>query len=268
MAKPLIIYTDASYKDNRGGWAYVIKNDIKGHKPTVSYGRCDAKDSAHAEAIACLRAIDNIDLYGNLDSIIIRTDVQSLVKLTDRILYTRKKLKSISQEAYKYEETWCLAIIQKQLGTRLRFEKVDSKNRYNKLADAYARKALNLEIDCDKYLYTEDAKTEPLLLECKKNSEVYCAAFQPQIIPDIKGCEIIQVKLSEIDLVDAIHLEASVLSLNGGLARAKEGLVFDQPIVVRPLDNGRYGLISGFRRYCIAKIMDIDSIPGVVKLRT
>lgn len=268
MTKQLIVYTDASFKDNRGGWAYVTKNDIKGHKPTVSYGCCDAKDSVQAEAIACIRAIDNIDLYDNLDSIIIRTDVQSIVKLTDRILYTRKKLKSISQEAYKFEEIWRIAIIQKQLGTRLRFEKVDSKNRYNRLADSYARKALNLEIDYDKYLYTEDAKTEPLLLKCKKNSEIYCAAFQPQIIPDIKGCEIVQVKVSEIDLVDTVHLEASALSLYGGLARAKDGLIFDQPIVIRPLDNGRYGLISGFRRYCIAKIMDIESIPGVVKLST
>jgi len=150
----------------------------------------------------------------------------------------------------------------------LRFEKVDSKNRYNRLADAYARKALNLDIDYDKYLYTEDAKTEPLLLKCKKNSEIHCEAFQPQIIPDIKGCEIVQVKVSEIDLVDTVHLEASALSLYGGLARAKDGLAFDQPIVIRPLDNGRYGLIFGFRRYCIAKIMDIESIPGVVKLNT
>ena len=27
-----------------GGWAYVKKNDIKGHKPTVSYGCCKAID--------------------------------------------------------------------------------------------------------------------------------------------------------------------------------------------------------------------------------
>ena len=265
MAKPIIVYTDASYKDNRGGWAYVTKNDGKGHKSAVSYGRCDAKDSTHAEAIACLRAIDNLDLSGTFDSIIIRTDLYSLVKLTDRILYTTKKLKNIAQESYKNEETWRIAVIQKQIGTRLKFEKVDSKNRYNRLADAYARKAVGLEIDYDKYLYTEDANAEPLLLECKKNSEIYCSAFRPPVTIDISGCEIVQVKISEIDIVDIVHLEASSLGLFGGLAKAKNGLAFDYPIVIKPLDNGRYGLVSGFRRYCIAKIMDIDSVPGVIK---
>lgn len=98
----------------------------------------------------------------------------------------------------------------------------------------------------------------------QKNGERHCATFIQEKVINIQGLEIVHLKVSEIDLVDTIHLETPTLDLNGDLKRVRTGYISERPIIVRPLENGRYGLVSGLKRYCIAKIMDIEFIPGVV----
>lgn len=168
MTKKLIVYTDGSYKDNRAGWAFVMQQNMIVKRPSVSYGSCDAVDSTQAEALACIKALDNIDLYGEHDYIIIRTDQLELVKLSNRIIYSDIKLESLAKEPFIYNEIRKIALIQKCLGPRLRFEKVVRKNHFLRLADKYARKALDLEPDDNKYWHLESVKSEPAYIECKK----------------------------------------------------------------------------------------------------
>lgn len=102
------------------------------------------------------------------------------------------------------------------------------------------------------------------ILNAKKNGERHCETFSKEKAIDIQGHEIVHLRVSEIDLVDTIHLETPTLDLNGELQRVQAGYISERPIIVRTLENGRYGLVSGLKRYCIAKIMDIEFIPGIV----
>lgn len=264
MPNKLIVYTDGSYRDKRAGWAFVIQDHLTMNRPSISYGSYNAADSMQAEAVACLKAIDNIDLYGKYDYIIIRTDQVELVNLSSRIIYSDIRLESLIKENFINDETRRIALVHKHLESRLRFEKVDRKNHFLRLADKYARSALVLEPDDDNYWYLENIKSEPVYLKSRKNSENHCVELNRDKLINLEEYEIVQLRVTDVDLVDIIHFQTPTLNLNGDLARVRAGYINEKPIVVRPLENGRFGLVSGFKRYCIAKIMDIESIPGVI----
>ena len=44
---------------------------------------------------------------------------------------------------------------------------------------------------------------------------------------------------------------------------AKHGLL--QPIIVRPLSNGRYQIIAGERRWRACRIAELDEVPVIIK---
>jgi len=50
------------------------------------------------------------------------------------------------------------------------------------------------------------------------------------------------------------------LNLGGMLSKYRSDASALQPIVVRRLDNETYGLVLGFKAYCIAKILGIKEI--------
>jgi ribonuclease HI len=213
MSNKLTVYTGGSYKDKRAGWAFVIQDYLTMNKPSISYGACNAADSVQAEAVACLKAIDNVDLYGKYDYIIIRTDQLGLVKISSRIIHSNIRLENLVKEVFINDETRRIALIQKHLGPRLRFEKVIRNNHYLRLADKYARRALELEPDDNNYWYMENSKSQPIYLNCQKNSESYCVELNRDKLIDLEKCEVVKLRIAEIDLVDTIHFQTPTLIL-------------------------------------------------------
>ncbi|HEY8803553.1 MAG TPA: ParB N-terminal domain-containing protein [Clostridium sp.] len=69
------------------------------------------------------------------------------------------------------------------------------------------------------------------------------------------------VKVADLVLTEEEHLKgfntSNFMSFNSLRRQGK-------PIIVRPLDNGKFSLVVGYRTYIIAKILNFETIPAII----
>jgi len=68
------------------------------------------------------------------------------------------------------------------------------------------------------------------------------------------------IKVSDLVLTEEEHFKGFN---QGGFASLKRYTI-RKPIIVRPLDNGKFSLVVGFRDYIIAKILNFETVPAII----
>lgn len=76
--------------------------------------------------------------------------------------------------------------------------------------------------------------------------------------------EIVTVNTNDIVLTEDIHLNTHNFIFNLNLKEVKNSGQISVPVAVRPIEKGKYSLVSGVTRYFAAKILDIEKIPAVI----
>ena len=72
-----------------------------------------------------------------------------------------------------------------------------------------------------------------------------------------------QINTKDIILTESVHLESKTITIIGGLKKLSniEKLA---PVVIRPLEDGKYSLVTGVKSYFVAKIMDMPIVSAVL----
>jgi len=83
-------------------------------------------------------------------------------------------------------------------------------------------------------------------------------------LPWYKPEEVTEINVKDIILTEDIHLNVQNFTFSLNLKEILSSGKIDIPIAVKPVDSGKYTLISGAARYFAAKILDIEKIPAVV----
>ena len=90
-----------------------------------------------------------------------------------------------------------------------------------------------------------------------------------QVDPDTKALrhwrknhKVVQdVKVADLVLTEEEHLKgfntSNFMSFNSLRRQGK-------PIIIRPLDNGKFSLVVGYRTYIIAKILNFETLPAII----
>ena len=68
------------------------------------------------------------------------------------------------------------------------------------------------------------------------------------------------IKVSDLVLTEEEHFKGFN---QGGFASLKRYTI-RKPVIVRPLDNGKFSLVVGFRDYIIAKILNFETVPAII----
>jgi hypothetical protein len=68
------------------------------------------------------------------------------------------------------------------------------------------------------------------------------------------------IKVTDLVLTEEEHFKGFNQS---GFASLKRYTI-KKPIIVRPLDNGKFSLVVGFRDYIIAKILNFETVPAII----
>lgn len=79
-----------------------------------------------------------------------------------------------------------------------------------------------------------------------------------------KSEEIISINTNTLVLVEKEHLNLQKLDMNRILYRLQDKEM-NFVVAVRPLENGKYGLVMGIRGYIIAKLLNKETLKAVVK---
>lgn len=139
------------------------------------------------------------------------------------------------------------------MGARLKFYKTSDKCSYLNMADSYARLALNMKPNDKMYWFMESKDAEAVEIEYIESIQDYSnALYVLDNINEMKS-ETFSINIKDIELIEAIHLKAISIDLGGDLYNVSKGKVNQRPIIVRTIGKNKYGLVSGFKRYCIAK---------------
>jgi ParB-like nuclease domain. len=77
--------------------------------------------------------------------------------------------------------------------------------------------------------------------------------------------EIIYIPTADVILTDPIHFTTNSLALHGLLKAASITGTLNSPIAVKPIENGKYSLVMGIRVYAIAKMLNIEKVPAVLR---
>lgn len=265
MKRIIRVYTDGSYKNGKGGWAYIAHDNSGMHRPCIAYGSCKAKSNTQIESEACLRAINNIANFNQYDLIEVYTDQIDLVSITRKVAKEKRSVRELIYKLnLKVPEMKRLALIQRLMGARLEFHKAHHEDSYLSMADKYARRALGMGPDDKVYWYMENKDAKAVKRDYIGANQAYSnVLYVLENINRMKS-EILPIWVKDIKLIEHIHLDAYSLDLGGDLYRASLGEVDQRPVIVRPIGNDKFGLVTGLKRYCIAKIMDIQQIPAVI----
>jgi ParB-like chromosome segregation protein Spo0J len=82
----------------------------------------------------------------------------------------------------------------------------------------------------------------------------------------IQGKEIHKIKLSDIILTETIHLTAKCdLTEQIERIRALNLEYFDNPIIIKPIENAQFSLLLGYNRYTIAKALEHEYICAIIE---
>src|SRR5207302_2135136 len=93
------------------------------------------------------------------------------------------------------------------------------------------------------------------------------ALIPPELAPEMAGprTELLAIPLSDIERnphQPRVSFDEETL---GGLAASIAEMGVLQPVLVRPLDDGRYELIAGERRWRAAKRAGLTTMPAIVR---
>ena len=69
-----------------------------------------------------------------------------------------------------------------------------------------------------------------------------------------------QIKVSDLILTEEEHYKGFT---QGGLTFFKKYTI-RKPLIVHPLDNGKYSLVIGFKDYIMAKILNFETVPAII----
>lgn len=69
-----------------------------------------------------------------------------------------------------------------------------------------------------------------------------------------------EIKVSDLVLTEEEHFKGFN---QGGFTFLKRHTI-RKPIIVRPLDNGKFSLVVGFKDYIIAKILNFETVPALI----
>ena len=90
------------------------------------------------------------------------------------------------------------------------------------------------------------------------------ALIPTEVVSD-RSSDLAEVQVSAIDPNPAQPREHFDEELLGALAASIRELGVLQPILVRPLDGGRYQLIAGERRLRAAKRVGLQTVPAIIR---
>jgi hypothetical protein len=68
------------------------------------------------------------------------------------------------------------------------------------------------------------------------------------------------IKVTDLVLTEEEHFKG----FNQGRFASLKRYTIKKPIIVRPLDNGKFSLVVGFRDYIIAKILNFETVPAII----
>lgn len=76
--------------------------------------------------------------------------------------------------------------------------------------------------------------------------------------------EIKEINVDDIVLTEDVHLNTQNFIFKINLKEISRTRTITTPIAVRPLEDGKYALVTGAARYYAAKILDIQTIPAII----
>ena len=272
--KKLIVYTDGSYTEGKGGWAFHISSSKKGTNWTLGYGSYASKGSAQTEINACIEALNYLpyiddEKYNDIEVIEIRSDFIDLIKIINN--YNKVKLENIlkagSYSNYVNELLELIKVI-RMLPVELQAVKVNKKDNGLLMVHRKAKYSLQELPNDNEHFYLETSENEEKQFLKKKSiifnelKEIMESGKQKWF--DYINAEITNLPVDRIFIEENIHLESQKIRFGGNLKQFKVNGTIDQPIAVRK-NGDKYILIAGMSRLCAAKLLGFDTIPAVVQ---
>jgi hypothetical protein len=80
--------------------------------------------------------------------------------------------------------------------------------------------------------------------------------------------EVIKINTDDIILEEVLHFNTKTIYLNGILKYINESGRYDVPVAVRPVCDGKYALVMGFKSFIIARILGFKEINAVIREAT
>lgn len=89
--------------------------------------------------------------------------------------------------------------------------------------------------------------------------------FQQNYNEFISKAQVTNINISDVFLKEIIHKNSTVnFDKEISKAQSKNLTQFDRPIIVKQEDNLQYSLVSGYKKYCIAKALNHEQIPAII----
>jgi len=272
--RKLIIYTDGAYENRKAGWSFVYFYNVCATKYTIGYGIAEAENSRQSELLAIIHAINNIEIDEQVDLVEIRCDVQDVVENMNKLCRKKLFFQSLVQLCCKYsqnplEQYLQLALHINNINSNIKFVKVNNRDTFHKIAHRHAGHALrNLSLD-DNRIYYKNENRETAAIQ---NSEMIQDALSSFEFSEVKHVysksktkhQIVELNLEDIMITEQIHLSTGVLDLNGILLKVYNEKNIIEPIVVRNIEDSKYSLLYGFKRFCAARIVGINKVPAII----
>lgn len=87
--------------------------------------------------------------------------------------------------------------------------------------------------------------------------------FDDYISKHFSSDEIVMINPNDIILEEEVHLKGIPIFLRN--VEYYKSNPMKRPLIIRPLDNGRYALVMGIIRYAIARLLNIGEVPAIIK---
>ena len=121
-------------------------------------------------------------------------------------------------------------------------------------------KPLKIEVQEIKPLNTKtDSNETPTEVKKLKNNNVNDADVMAHWRKN--HTDVQDIKVADLELTEEEHLKA--VNKFGFRSFQRRGSI-NHPIIVRPLDNGKFSLVVGFGSYVIAKILNFETLPAII----
>ena len=104
-----------------------------------------------------------------------------------------------------------------------------------------------------------------------KNNEVAPSIEEKKEYKPIKWYspdEIIYIPSKDVFLTVSLHLNTRHVKFGELLKKVSAKGDMDVPIAVKPLDNGKYTLVMGIKQYTVAKMLNFEMIPAVIRTQS
>jgi|GEM_PF-2339225 len=271
MSNKLVVYVDGSYRNKKGGWGYLYYFNNNFANQVMGSGACTLKDNNQAEIVACIKAIENIEIDRNIEYIEVRSDFLEMVKVMNQVAqFYYTSLGDIATKLGRQNTVLTIKLAQLiiQSDYTIKFSKASKKDVSNLKVHNLAKQALNtVEIGEDDIqdIYKSD-------LQKKFNTEVISYQVANEETKGIVSrankndieTQLVEVDINKVILCDEMHLRTQSIYFSGLLYESKKSNKVDTAIVIRKLKCDRYALVLGIRSYCIAKILGINRVNALI----